>query len=217
MKNRHNRQQTNIRGAILNPENTFLFSDPHFDHRNIIKCCSRPFRDVDEMNNTILNNYFKTVRQDSLVFFLGDMSFGRDSKPPKFWLHQLQTRRLIYLKGSHDHGVRPTNTLDCYDVATIMSPTLHTNIHLIHDYERLETTNDWIIHGHNHNNRPFFDRANKRVNVSVDVTNFEPVSLAFVYALIDDVVVKRINDLTTFIDEVRKDSEGFFRTIPNLM
>ena len=59
----------------INPRNTFLFSDPHFDHANIIRYCKRPFKNVELMNKTILNNYNKVVKDNSLVFFLGDMAF----------------------------------------------------------------------------------------------------------------------------------------------
>ena len=58
---------------------TWLFSDPHFDHANIIRYCERPFKDVEEMNETLLRNYRELVGPDDGVYFLGDMAFGRNS------------------------------------------------------------------------------------------------------------------------------------------
>ena len=161
----------------IEPENTFLFSDPHFDHANIIKYCKRPFKSVEEMNETILRNYNKVVRDDSLLIFLGDMSFGRGSRPAKYWLQQLKGQRIIYIKGSHDHGIRPTNTNDCYDMVILGT------LHLIHNYEDIQTP-EWVIHGHNHNNRPLLNRKHKRINVSCDVTRFSPISLDSILELI---------------------------------
>ena len=147
--------------------NTFLFSDPHFDHKNIIKYCHRPFKSVEQMNETILKNYNKMVRDDSLVYFLGDMAFGRGSRSASFWFKQLRGH-IVYLRGSHDkRGFRETG---------IHVGDLHFK--LIHNPRYLHNWNGWIIHGHTHDKSPFIDFQNMRINVSVDVTKFKPVRLS---------------------------------------
>lgn len=162
---------------MIDPDNTYFFSDPHFDHTNIIKYCDRPFRDATEMNDFILTRYHETVRPDSTVFFLGDMSFGRDSRPPKYWLSQL-CGNIIYIKGSHDHGIRPTNTPNCYhrydlrtDKGTVM--LVHNPGDIPYDWH------SWTIHGHTHSNI-MVDHERKRVCVCVEATNYYPVSLSYV-------------------------------------
>jgi calcineurin-like phosphoesterase family protein len=176
---------------IADPENTYLFSDPHFGHTNIIKYCSRPFRSTEEMDDTILRNFCAAVRTDSLVIFLGDMSFGRGSTPPRVWLGELRKHvgRFVYLKGSHDHGVRPTNTPDCYERLAVMRPESRAPILLVHEPYNLDGHRGWVIHGHTHNNTPFFDRERKRVNVSVEATDYKPVKLSYVWRVIGDTVV----------------------------
>jgi calcineurin-like phosphoesterase family protein len=48
----------------------------------------------------------------------------------------------------------------------------------------------WIIHGHHHNNHPnifpFFDPEKKRVNVSVELVKYQPVSLDYIHSLIQE-------------------------------
>lgn len=41
----------------------YIISDTHFNHKNIINYCNRPFRDINEMNNTIIDNWNKSVKK----------------------------------------------------------------------------------------------------------------------------------------------------------
>ena len=53
-----------------NRKTTYLISDLHLDHANIIKYCSRPFllSDVDEMNMVLVNNWNNTVKRQHNFF-----------------------------------------------------------------------------------------------------------------------------------------------------
>ena len=51
-------------------------SDTHFSHCNIIKYCNRPFKDVDEMNKILIQNWNNVVRPDDIVWHLGDFALG---------------------------------------------------------------------------------------------------------------------------------------------
>ena len=151
----------------INPKNTFLFSDPHFDHANIIRYCHRPFKSVEEMNKKILRNYNKVVKDDSLVFFLGDIAFGRNARPANYWFNQLRGH-VIYFKGNHDRrGYR--------------EKVIHVDRHYFKLSHFPTNRGDWVgwmIHGHVHDKRPFIDYDAKMINVSVDVTDFKPVRLS---------------------------------------
>lgn len=54
----------------------FFTSDSHFNHLNIIKFCNRPFKDVEEMNEKLIENWNKVVPKDGIVFHLGDFALG---------------------------------------------------------------------------------------------------------------------------------------------
>ena len=66
--------------------NTWLISDTHFDHANIIKYCNRPFKDVDEMNNTIWQNWNSVVDADDIVYHLGDFALGPSDGYIIYWV-----------------------------------------------------------------------------------------------------------------------------------
>lgn len=77
----------------------FVISDTHFNHGNIIKYCNRPFKSVDEMNDTMVKNWNSVVRDQDIVYHLGDVYMG--SKPE--FIRNLKGRKRLIL-GNHDNG-----------------------------------------------------------------------------------------------------------------
>jgi len=55
--------------------NHWFTADFHLGHANIIKYCERPFRNVLEMNRTIIKKHNERVKKDDIVYFLGDFCF----------------------------------------------------------------------------------------------------------------------------------------------
>lgn len=60
----------------FNGSGVFFTSDTHFNHTNIIRFCSRPFKDVEHMNETLIANWNRVVGPDNIVFHLGDFCLG---------------------------------------------------------------------------------------------------------------------------------------------
>lgn len=52
---------------------TFISSDYHFSHSNIIKYDNRPFSNLEEMNSTIIRKHNERVKPEDTVYFLGDL------------------------------------------------------------------------------------------------------------------------------------------------
>jgi len=67
-------------------------SDEHFNHENILKLfVYRPFRSVDEMNTTIIQRHNARVKDNDVVFHLGDFKLTtKGSNPHKFTVTQSQ-------------------------------------------------------------------------------------------------------------------------------
>lgn len=164
-------------------ERVWLMSDTHFDHTNIIKYCDRPFKSVEEMNEVILRNWYDTIASDDIVYFLGDMAFGRGSMTPRWWASQL-CGKIIWVKGSHDKGIRPSSVIPGIERVVLNEFIVCGGIEfmLVHDtFDAIVNGwHEWIIHGHNHDNRPHIDNrfGHRRVNVSVEVIDYKPISLA---------------------------------------
>jgi calcineurin-like phosphoesterase family protein len=176
-------------------KNVFIISDFHFGHKRILDYCNRPFATVDEMNEVLLNNYNRIVKEDSLVYFLGDMSFGRQERKeqtPKWWCEQLPGTIVTYIKGSHDHKIHPTTVPPKNVQKVLIEDYIEAGGHrfrLIHDPATATSIKpmgeyDWLIHGHVHNSKPIIDRINKSINVSVEVIDYTPISLYDIILLV---------------------------------
>ena len=50
----------------------FFTSDTHFGSERTLKFSRRPFKDVNEMNKAIIDNWNKLVHKDDIVYHLGD-------------------------------------------------------------------------------------------------------------------------------------------------
>lgn len=54
----------------------FFTSDTHFGHARIIELCNRPFKDVNHMNEIMIERWNNVVMPDDVVFHLGDVALG---------------------------------------------------------------------------------------------------------------------------------------------
>ena len=84
---------------ILNKKIYFI-SDTHFNHKNIIKYCSRPFKDVEEMNKVLIENWNNTVTDFDTIFHLGDVALTNESEMKEI-VPKLKGKKIL-IKGNHD-------------------------------------------------------------------------------------------------------------------
>ena len=172
---------------------TYLISDTHFDHKNIIKYCHRPFPNVTEMNKVLKNNWNNSVGDNDTVYFLGDWAFGWRHKPAQYWERQLNGA-IVSIRGSHDRDARSIQILDFkelhfngYNVLLIHNPDPTNKYQTPEQTQKLHDWRGWIIHGHVHNHNPdrypFINGEKKTINVSVELINYKPVSLNYLLSL----------------------------------
>ena len=86
--------------------NIYVTSDTHFNHKNIIEYCNRPYSSVEEMNKAIIDNWNSVVKDEDTVYVLGDFCLG-GKEAIKELCSQLKGHKIL-IKGNHDHGTNTT-------------------------------------------------------------------------------------------------------------
>lgn len=78
----------------------FYISDLHIGHENILRFDNRPFADVNEMNNKLIENWNARVHSNDTVYILGDFIWVKESEWPSIVGSLAGNKVLIW--GNHD-------------------------------------------------------------------------------------------------------------------
>ena len=84
----------------MNEYKIFYIADCHFGHESIIAFDGRPFKNVDDMNEKMKDNWNSVVSKNDLVYILGDFMWKFKDEDIEFVKGLNGRKRLI--KGNHD-------------------------------------------------------------------------------------------------------------------
>ena len=167
------------------PQNIYFTSDTHFYHKNIIEFENRPFLDVDDMNNKLIEKWNNVVTQNDLVYILGDFSFGNVEDTENI-LKALNGRKIL-VKGNHDTFVDNKKFDKSLFEEITECKTIsykHFKLTLCH-YPFASNDGKCIqLYGHLHSNRHDSEHycdtnllPKNSYNVGVDVNNYMPIHI----------------------------------------
>lgn len=174
-----------VKYTLEEAKHVWVTSDTHFNHANIIKYCSRPFSSVEEMNETIINNWNNVVSQGDIVYHLGDFALGDKSLIPDF-IKRLNGH-IHFIMGNHDNlnimesfeSPFRVETVSWEEVIKVGKKTIIMN-HFPFSSLPDPLSNYPIIqlHGHVHStpDNPWLHFDNQ-YDVGVDNNNFTPINL----------------------------------------
>ena len=177
----------------------WITSDTHFGHKGILSFCpkTRPYADVDEMNEAMIRDWNRKVAPDDTVYHLGDVAFMPWEKAVQL-LNRLNGKKIL-IKGNHDRKL-------------LKRPQFVACFAEIHDYLRISYEKKQLImfhypiaewdmcyrgavhfHGHLHGN-PSGLEAYKTLDVGVDATGRIVLSLEEAIAHADTGIIKPYHD-----------------------
>lgn len=170
----------------------YFISDTHFNHKNIIQYCNRPFKDVEEMNKVLIKNWNNIVMYSDTVFHLGDVALTTESDLKKL-IPKLKGKKIL-IRGNHDKKSKAFFIEAGFD-SVVDSPLKLDSERLVLSHKPLKDTDipeGYVnVHGHIHNNHLHKVNPNtneveypqnlysekSHINVSADVISFRPISL----------------------------------------
>jgi calcineurin-like phosphoesterase family protein len=154
-------------------------SDTHFGHRNIIRYCNRPFKNVWEMNHQLIENWNAVVRPEDTVYHLGDFSFLAPKQAKD--LIECLNGTIKIVRGNHDEN--PTfygGLLDFFSPGHSVVTIDTLDIEMCHYPERLGgAAADFHMCGHIHTQWRSWEKPDGTIlyNVGVDEWDYHPISI----------------------------------------
>lgn len=156
--------------------NIYIISDTHFGHENILSFIDenqnvvRRFSDVDEMDSLMIDNWNKIVKDEDIVYHLGDVYFGKGHKV----LPHLKGRKRLVL-GNHDNPKSEYITKNFQKIMLVRDfPEFNCVLsHMpMHDTSIFKVK--YNLHGHIHQQK---SPSERHINCCVEVNDYMPRSI----------------------------------------
>lgn len=147
----------------------FFIADTHFSDERIFRYENRPFKDVEEMNAKMIENWNNKVNKDDILYLIGDV--GDETK-----ISQLNGRKYL-IKGNHDiksnEEYRKCGFIEVYDMPIILEDFWILSHKPLYVNENMPYAN---IFGHVHNSPMYKTFSKQHYCVTVERINYSPIS-----------------------------------------
>lgn len=167
----------------LRQKELWVTSDTHFNHENILKFDTGrgdDFSCVEEMNETLIQNWNSVVQPGDKVYHLGDVFFGPREWFQKNWPRLNGQKRLIV--GNHD-DIKWLSKGGFFSKVEMWRIFPEYECALTHTPIRLEDNHpkySYNLHGHIHRayvRGPNESKDTRYFNCCVEVNNYTPLNL----------------------------------------
>jgi calcineurin-like phosphoesterase family protein len=193
----------------IDPARTWVVSDTHFGHENIVGYCARP----EDHDLIMIDEWRAHVPDDATVLHLGDLCWKGNSYFKNVVAKRLTGARKLLILGNHDKG-RYSFYRDCgFQIVKPFKieyhdesfPTWSRSHPIVVEFDHYPAVDDgvgreeWRLHGHIHNNGYYDARSSgshtlvpflrNHINVSVEQTRYRPVNLGL---LLDAAILGKV-------------------------
>ena len=155
----------------------------------------RGFDDTAVMDAIVVNNVFKKVRKGDNLYFMGDISFSKESA--EAILKEIKRRKInfYWIVGNHDNKIMSDDFKQyCHTIAsTLVIRRNHQTIHLNHmpmlTWQQ-SFRNSFHLYGHIHITSPELAQVEARqtgkaLNVNLEFNNLEPYNLDDIFRIME--------------------------------
>lgn len=154
---------------------TFVGSDFHWGHRNILKFNpdTRKYKDIDTMNEMMVVEWNNIASPDDVIYMLGDVSFLPPAKTVEY-LSRCNGRKIL-VAGNHDaRSLTNEDFKKCFEeIHNYLEVTYDGNLIVMSHYPFAEWNSSHRgsvnLHGHLHGYRSGTEQYRRR-DVGMDAT-----------------------------------------------
>ena len=143
----------------------YLIGCTHFGHEKIIFKADRPFSSLEEMDETMIENWNKMVRRQDTVWHLGDFCFGGRN----YYMDRLNGN-IMAVRGNHDPK-------SWGDLMRVIKRFGHKITLCHYPMESWNGSYHGTPHFHAHTHSPSFNSGPRRGNVCVEAIGYRPIPL----------------------------------------
>ena len=167
----------------------FFTADTHFNDRRIITTARRPFGNVTQMNEALIDGWNEAVRPIDRVIHLGD--FCKGGRVMVEWILNRLNGRKILLLGNHDRAQPPEfwKRAGFQEVHTHLDRKIDGRMiryqHRPFPLGKIPAGIDAVLHGHIHDTRPAPPR---HICLSVELHNYRPIGKEVISQLIEELL-----------------------------
>ena len=190
---------------LLTTGTVWITSDTHYHHKNICRgvtnwrtqdgkipvSSTRDFRDLDEMDSTIVNNINAKVGPDDTLIHLGDVAFGGFEMVGQF-LDRLVCKNIHLVLGNHDHHIqndREGIQSRFLSVQNYLEANIEGENFILCHYplQSWNGLNKGFIHLHGHVHLSAQNKwgNGKRLDVGMDGNNMHPYKITEIVHMMD--------------------------------
>ena len=180
----------------------YFTSDTHFGHNNIIKYCNRPYSNIDEHDQALVDNWCSVVQKGDTVYHLGDFGYTKDSDRLRKICNKL-SGQIMLIRGNHDTNLdsikfRFKFIKDTHLVSTKIGDS-NVRVFLSHYPHRT-----WIhrprdcyhLFGHVHGN---LGPHGLSFDAGVDCWNYKPISIVQVHEYVQEFLMPTWNSMKSCV------------------
>ena len=152
----------------------YYIADLHIGHANVIRFDNLPFHDLNEMHQTIVDNWNRTVKTTDMVYILGDFCWAKESEWP-FYLAPLAGQKVL-ICGNHDPKQFGQQTKKLFQDIKDYKEITDCGKHLILShypipFHKADYNPDcWMLYGHVHATREYDMMVKLRMEVKANHT-----------------------------------------------
>lgn len=216
-----------IRVKLEKDQKIYFVSDSHYSHTNICRGVTkwrtkdgripisqtRPYDSIEKMNDSIVSAINHCVRENDILFHLGDWSFGGFDNIKKF-RDRIICKNIHLILGNHDHFIE-RNKDDIRSLFTSVNEIVTLSVEMYNDSKKekkiihvfelshypissWKDMNKGVIHlfGHVHlppNKRMSNTNKGRYMDVGMDGNNMNPISMKEVINLLSKKEVGKLS------------------------